>query len=179
LGKDTILTIAEQFDGELACGDVITAVDGDVSGTVIRVDDPDSATDCTEIKPYNFRASDLDDEILFSPQGDDDAVYVARLEFGIAHAISSPLTIVYDPAGGTTFQPLVACDTPPGLLAPTLSAALGTLDFDVSLLTGKDLAVPAGETWCEVGRTTYSVGGGLYEDVIWTYGNDDPRWGAI
>jgi hypothetical protein len=176
---DTFFNLVQEFDGELECGDVITAVDGDVKGTVIRTGDPDNTGECGEIKPYNFDADAGTSQIAFLPQGSPGAEYVASLEFGISHTISNPVTVQYDPTGGTSFQALQACDTPAGSLSSSVSAALTTLGFDVSLLTGKDLAVPAGETWCEIGRTTYSVGSGLYEDVIWTYGNDDPRWGAI
>ena len=183
LGPESLFFLTD-IDGVLACGDQIDTPElGDVAGSIIRVGDPGTEPfNCDEIKPFTFSADDSEDQISFIPEGGEGAAYVAKLEFGIAHASSNPLDVTYDPDGPDDtlgFRALPLCDIiTPGALPTDVSDALDSFGFDTSLLDGSDIAVPtgAGDTWCEVGRTTYSVGGGDVKDVVFPFGMDDPFW---
>jgi hypothetical protein len=141
----------------------VTDTDTVVTGTFTRLD----GTDC---KVYTVDADDgnttdhSDNTVLFVPTGGGQVPYRGVINLGPKPAPTDgtmgDVSLEYDPAGGTAFQPVQWCTSP---------------QFDTNgLVTSATL--PAGESWCVAKAITV---GGTVGTVITTwqvYGLDDPRF---
>lgn len=170
VGTDTFTYVA--FDGQalsspatvtvtvfqvLCSTKTVTATDGDVNGSFTRLSDP------LECKRFVLTASELDEEVIFQPEGEGTVTYRGLIELGPDPAPVdgiAPVGLEYDPdgpdgAGG--YQPLLWCENPV---------------FDAeNQVTGA--TIPLGETWCLASAFTRGTG----VEILTTYqvyGRDDP-----
>lgn len=145
----------------ICSSDTVSDTDGDVSASFTRLSDP------FECKRYAIEASDVDDAVLFQPQGLATAVFYRGVLTLGPDAAPAPtgsgahaLLLRYDPTGRTSFQPVRWCIDP---------------QFDgQGQVSGATL--PAGETWCIASAQTRGTAVGDLLTVWQVYGEDDPRF---
>jgi hypothetical protein len=117
-------------------------------------------------KQYAVDAVAANGTVLFTPEGAAQIDYRGYLSFGPKPAPLAGsdgvfgLLLKYDPAGGTTFRPVLWCDNP---------QFDGTGNVTTAIL-------PSGESWCIASEASR---GDVNGDVVTTwqvFGHDDPRF---
>ncbi|MBK5287723.1 MAG: tandem-95 repeat protein [Acidimicrobiia bacterium] len=140
----------------ICSNETVTDTDAGVTGSFTRLDD---SFNC---KRYALDASAASGTVLFKPNGAAAVDYRGFVSFDSTAAPIGPfpLLLEYDPAGGTTFQPVQWCVNP---------------SFDGSgLVTAATL--PAGQTWCIASADTRGNSSGALVTTWQVFGHDDPRF---
>jgi hypothetical protein len=147
----------------ICSGDVVTATDGEVTGSFKRLSD-DQACKRYELSA-NAANGGVPGEVRFVPEGGNEVSYRGYLNFGPRDPVATGLLfsvdgLQYDPTGGTEFVPVPLCADPQFDETGAVTSAT---------LLGSD-------TWCIASETTFGAPGGQVDTTWQVYGEDDPRF---
>ncbi len=165
--------IYKEYDGELTCGEIATDFEAGYQGDfkLESISEDGTPVDCGS-KYYDIEPDPANSDFLFAPADADTggtAIFSGVLTADAQPITVDPLTglqvilLEYDPTGGTTFQPMFACEQHPG----------GT---PITSLAG---VLPAGETYCffDVIIDVYYDDNVMVADEAWyVVGEDDPNF---
>lgn len=195
-GFDSYITIAEEFDGTLNCGDQ-TDIGGEdeLNGIFWRISNLAEETDPCDLKPFNASVSEQGDVITFAPaaagSGQNFAAYIGKItSLPYASGPEQPTKkLNYDPLDGSGARIMEWCDVGNAATLPkpwddTLAntPAEGPLAAILGFVADSEMAgeefpeVPSGETWCLVHSETVPVSGGMLVTVFDVTGEGDPNF---